>query len=215
MVGTARVGRLPGRLIKGAGMILKIVFLLLLLASPCFAQQQMAMNVAVIGAGTAAAAGCTTSNDSSIIDKTGVAREGDSGHKTGLRFTIVGTYTITQYVVNLTDWTGDDTGSTKVSIWSSTGSEGSETINSMVTGTDVTVANTGLETWPTYTLRDFTLSTPKTGLSAGTYFVVVENAGGGTTKVQHGPSSGDRMLLDDTSYVGNYAPNIKAMGCAE
>jgi hypothetical protein len=54
MVGTARVGRLPGRLIKGAGMILKIVFLLLLLASPCFAQQQMAMNVAVIGAGTAA-----------------------------------------------------------------------------------------------------------------------------------------------------------------
>jgi hypothetical protein len=57
MVGTARVGRLPGRLIKGAGMILKIVLLLLLLASPCFAQQQMAMNVAVIGAGAAAAGG--------------------------------------------------------------------------------------------------------------------------------------------------------------
>jgi hypothetical protein len=57
MVGTARVGRLPGRLIKEAGMILKIVLLLLLLASPCFAQQQMAMNVAVIGSGAAAAAG--------------------------------------------------------------------------------------------------------------------------------------------------------------
>jgi hypothetical protein len=215
MVGTARVGRLPGRLIKGAGMILKIVFLLLLLASPCFAQQQMAMNVAVIGAGAAAAPSCTTANDSKLVDKQPGTTEGAYGYQwNGTKITLGATTTITEYTALAC--LNNGTGNVWVELWTDDGGSPSKPAALVSGSNSATIDIETLVACEGTTSSTFTLATPKTGVAAGTYWIMNRHPDSNCHS-QYKSSAGDRICRSDDGAAwtcfDDYVLNHALYGC--
>ncbi len=150
-------------------MILKILLLILLIASPCFAQDKMArMNVAIIGGGVPAGGvtctGCNTSNDSAIWT-TGYSYAGfaNFADKLAYPFTLASTQCVTGV-----QWVMSDEGNTYgaiCEIWNSSGTEPTSIVGAGYTST---VAN--LQDTPAV-MQEFPFAATQT-LPAGNYFVV-------------------------------------------
>lgn len=162
--------------------------------------------------GVVAAASCTTSNDTAIIDLTGDSPTGShtvwAANPAGVRFTIAATYTITEYQVNIGDTNNE--GTLTVAIYT----DNSNAIGTVVADTGVTKAAADIAAGPG--LNTFTLSSPKTGLSAGTYWLVLSAGGTGAPQfpVRFLSKAGGR-ITEQGSYYDDYSHPFGIWGCAE
>ena len=131
------------------------------------------MNVTTVGGGVVPGegGGCTTSNDASIYDQTGLSLP-DYAHITGTdhsnlpvaeQFTLAGATTITAYVIDIIAIT------TSGQVTASLYTDSSGSLGSKISGTEVlqTISSTGVNT--------LALATPKTGVSGTVWLVITGN----------------------------------------
>lgn len=157
---------------------------------------------------TPAAGGCTTSNDTLIIDKSGTSETGAPDAYDAARFVLTATTTITQYIPRIDD-AGADFGSVTFSIYT----DDSDKPGTIISGTLVSVNMADVP--DTYGDILFTLSTPKS-LAAGTYWLV-SNEVGSAKGWAYRSSGGDVMYYGandpPASRLDNYTFEFKIMGC--
>lgn len=160
----------------GINMIFKILLLILLIASPCFAQewQEARMLQGIVASGVSVA--CTTGSDSKIIDEQIVGAESTYfDNFQAAPFTLAATTTITEYRIYGADGYADNdpNGIVTVQIWNGDATDPVD--GGAITGTDVTY---GAGTYPFDLAKSwvtFTLATP-TQLAAGTYWLVMTHS---------------------------------------
>lgn len=162
--------------------------------------------------GVVAAASCTTSNDSAIINYTGDTPGGTHnvyiGGSAAQKFTLGATTTITEYKIYLADVNNE--GSITVALYT----DNSNAVGTVIDGTTVTIAASEIAAGPS--VITFTLSTPKTGLTAGSYWLREVGSGTGTPTftVSFVGKAGAR-ILNETTYFDDYAHLVGIWGCAE
>lgn len=196
----------------------KLVLLFLLIPSLCFAW----MNVTTVGGGVPAAASCTTSNDSALetivtVDGATSGLDASNNNRYRAQQVIIGAQsTITEYLFKAKDTAA--TGNLIASLFTdSSGVPGTE-----VADTTVTIANTAIGTEPEVITA--TLTSPKTGLAAGTYWLVFrgDNASGNFS-IYGDQSTPDATVISgyDLSYPSSWTTltdrdfYVVIMGCAE
>ena len=181
---------------------LSILFFLFF-SFPALAGQGMGPGPGVKGY---AAVSCTTSNDSALVDYTGLTLNNTSylyaGADSSSRFPITGTNTITRY--KLVVHTVSTGGTVTANLFTNSGGD----LGTVISGTTATANVTASGT------VEFDLSTPYTDLAAGTYWLQFTTSGDVNIQPWYGASSGQRAH-DYTGYLADYSLGIAIYGCAQ
>jgi hypothetical protein len=144
-----------------------ILTVLLMLTAPAAWAASAAM---CIGArGISEAVSCTTANDSNIINNTGNT---NSTPATFLaqKITLAATTTVTEYVWNIC---AADAGNHTAYLYT----DSSNLPGTAISGTDVIMTGTNIGACGSPAAKTFTLATPKTGVAAGGYWLVIRAPG--------------------------------------
>lgn len=137
-----------------------------------------------------------------IFDDTAITKAGNlylaQTNIAAVQFTISETVTITEYKASLQDLNG--TGSMVLQMYT----DSSNSIGSAITGTDVSVGHASISD-ASEGIVTFTLGTPKTGVTAGTYWLKLTASSGAAFlgTYQYSPAGNKRILIDQTTYYDN------------
>ncbi len=185
----------------------------MLITSPSFAQEKMAMNMAVISAG-AAPAGCTTSNDSALFDKTGLTGYNDPQSQRWLatKVTLAASTTITEYHA-VTCGVAEVT--YEMNLMADDGGSPSKPTGGAISGSSK--AGVTLPECGSRADAAFTLASPKSGVTATAYWIVLTNNTGGYNTLDYTSDSGGRFCTSsngtDWTCYDNLSFKVGLMGC--
>lgn len=199
------------------------VSILLALTLLCLAAWGWARTTVVVVGQGAAAASCSTSTDSEIFDSqpSGVPVETDynaSAYSAG-RFTLAASTTITEIMQRMGEG-NSNVGGITLSVYTNSCStcDGSDDEpDTQIADTSVSVAASTMADFPAYGSVFFTLSTPKSGVASGTYWVVSVETGGSEIARSRGVNAGARRCQSTdgatwTCYADN-GHNFEVYGC--
>jgi hypothetical protein len=187
------------------------ICLCLLVVSPCLAQEQLAWMgpTAIVGGGvTAAAAECTTSNDSEIFTTANSGTESLGGDWACTKVTFSGTSTITEVKMDACTYAGSD-------LTFAFYTDNSNVPGTVIEGTSKTITIT--QACDTFANVTGTLTTPKASVNTPCW-VCIQQTDGATYgfKIKYNGESGKRVTYGATrtsSPTDDFSLAIDVMGC--
>lgn len=189
-------------------MILKILLLIMLFATPSYAQEY-ALNSAIIGlAGGASGVTCTTANDTELWVKTGSNNAGTHYVYCAQKVLLAATTSLTEYFFTMCD-NGTDAGTVEVSLY--THNVGSNQPNTQVSGTAKSINASVLQNCTAYGSAQFTLDPVKTGVASGSYWLVTREVGSTLIVPYDTGDTGGRICGSDDGSTWTCYDDLKHM----